>query len=101
MTKRNIQYQQYVSELKNENFDDIVLRLRKTRVDMLGTSDEDHYWDCHDAANIILELRENIRSPLNADEIEALILCKQNASQENNNWMIDQLNSILTRYLKR
>lgn len=25
-------------------------RLRKTRADMIGTRDEQHYWDCHDAA---------------------------------------------------
>ena len=28
----------------------IVTRLRQTRADMIGTDDEDHYWDCHDAA---------------------------------------------------
>ena len=30
--------------------DDITTRLRQTRADMIGTEDEDHYWDCHDAA---------------------------------------------------
>lgn len=29
---------------------DIVTRLRQTRANMLGTDDEAHYWDCHEAA---------------------------------------------------
>ena len=28
-------------------------RLRQTRADMLGTDDEEHYWDCHSAAKYI------------------------------------------------
>jgi len=36
---------------------DIVSRLRQTRADMLGTDDEQHYWDCHDAADEIERLR--------------------------------------------
>ena len=41
---------------------DIVERMRKTRADMIGTEDEDHYFDCHDAANEIERLRaENER----------------------------------------
>jgi hypothetical protein len=28
---------------------------------MLGTNDEQHYWDCHDAATEIEQLREAIR----------------------------------------
>lgn len=36
---------------------DIVTRLRQTRANMLGTDDEEHYWDCHDAANEIARLR--------------------------------------------
>jgi hypothetical protein len=35
----------------------IVTRLRQTRASMLGTDDEDHYWDCHDAAGEIERLR--------------------------------------------
>jgi hypothetical protein len=31
----------------------IATRLRQTRADMLGTDDEDHYWDCHAAASHI------------------------------------------------
>lgn len=37
---------------------DIVTRLRQTRADMIGTDDEQHYWDCHDAANEIERLRK-------------------------------------------
>lgn len=37
--------------------DDIVSRLRQTRVDMIGTDDESHYWDCQDAAAEIERLR--------------------------------------------
>ena len=33
--------------------DDITTRLRQTRADMIGTADEAHYWDCHDAASHI------------------------------------------------
>jgi hypothetical protein len=36
---------------------DIVTRLNQTRADMLGTDDEDHYWDCHEAAGEIERLR--------------------------------------------
>ena len=35
---------------------DLVRRLRSTRADMLGTDDEQHYWDCVKAANRIEEL---------------------------------------------
>jgi len=36
---------------------DIVTRLNQTRADMLGNDDEDHYWDCHEAAGEIERLR--------------------------------------------
>jgi hypothetical protein len=36
---------------------DIATRLRQTRADMIGTDDEQHYWDCHDAAVEIDRLR--------------------------------------------
>ena len=36
---------------------DIVIRLRQTRADMIGTDDDAHYWDCHDAAAEIERLR--------------------------------------------
>jgi hypothetical protein len=35
----------------------IVRRLRQTRADMIGTDDEQHYWDCQDAAAEIERLR--------------------------------------------
>jgi hypothetical protein len=35
----------------------ITTRLRQTRANMLGTADEDHYWDCHAAADEIERLR--------------------------------------------
>jgi hypothetical protein len=37
---------------------DIARRLRQTRADMLGTADEDHYWDSHEAAGEIERLRQ-------------------------------------------
>jgi len=40
--------------------DDIVIRLRKTRADMIGTDDCDHYFDCHEAAEEIEKLRDKI-----------------------------------------
>jgi NAD(P)-dependent dehydrogenase (short-subunit alcohol dehydrogenase family) len=36
---------------------DIARRLRQTRADMIGTDDEQHYWDCHEAAAEIERLR--------------------------------------------
>lgn len=39
--------------------DDIANRLRSTRADMIGTDDEQHYWDCHDAAREIESLRRD------------------------------------------
>lgn len=30
--------------------DEIARNLRRTRADMLGTDDEEHYWHCHEAA---------------------------------------------------
>jgi glycine cleavage system aminomethyltransferase T len=39
----------------------IVTRLRQTRANMIGTDDEQHYWDCQDAANEIERLRLTIR----------------------------------------
>lgn len=36
---------------------DIVTRLRQTRADMIGTDDEPHYFDCHEAAAEIERLR--------------------------------------------
>ena len=41
-----------------ENEVDITRRLRQTRADMLGTPDEDHYWDTHEAAGEIERLRQ-------------------------------------------
>jgi hypothetical protein len=37
---------------------DIYERLKSTRADMLGTDDERHYWDCHEAADEIMRLRD-------------------------------------------
>lgn len=37
---------------------DIATRLRQTRADMIGTDDEQHYWDCHNAADEIERLRQ-------------------------------------------
>jgi hypothetical protein len=36
---------------------DIATRLRQTRANMIGSDDEQHYWDCHDAAAEIERLR--------------------------------------------
>jgi hypothetical protein len=34
--------------------------LRSTRANMLGTEDEKHYWDCHDAADELIRLKQII-----------------------------------------
>lgn len=39
---------------------DLPRRLRQTRANMLGTEDEQHYWDCHDAAAEIERLQKII-----------------------------------------
>lgn len=42
-------------------------KLRSTRANMLGTDDEDHYWDCHDAADALIEMArelDNLRRDL-------------------------------------
>jgi len=36
---------------------DIASRLRQTRANMIGTDDEQHYWDSHEAAGEIERLR--------------------------------------------
>jgi len=56
--------------------DDITTRLRQTRADMIGTADEAHYWDCHDAAAEIERLREAIRRL--ADQDATLSVCEGN-----------------------
>jgi len=43
--------------LQPDRTPDIVTRLRQTRADMIGTDDEDHYFDCHEAAGEIERLR--------------------------------------------
>lgn len=40
---------------------DIVDRLQATRADMLGSEDEEHFRDCHDAVNEIRRLRAAIK----------------------------------------
>lgn len=39
---------------------DLPTRLRQTRANMIGTDDEQHYWDCHDAAGEIERLKKII-----------------------------------------
>lgn len=64
--------------------DDIIVRLRQTRADMIGTDDCDHYFDCHDAANEIEKLRDRIaelesqlpKPPREVSEKEAEEACK-------------------------
>lgn len=59
------------------DMDDITKRLRQTRADMIGTDDEQHYWDCHDAATEIERLRLT-------DEERAAIQTAMNAYGDNN-----------------
>jgi hypothetical protein len=58
--------------------DDITTRIRQTRADMIGTPDEAHYWDCHDAASEIERLREAIRRL--ADQDATLSVCEGNVT---------------------
>jgi len=38
-----------------------VSNLRRTRADMIGTDDEEHYWECHEAADYIEELEAEVK----------------------------------------
>ena len=40
---------------------DITTRLRQTRANLIGTDDEEHYFDCHEAAGEIERLRSLVR----------------------------------------
>jgi hypothetical protein len=53
---------------------DIVNSLRQTRANMLGTPDEQHYWDCHEAADEI----ELLRRMISDGEVGFEILAAQN-----------------------
>ena len=49
--------------------------LRRTRADMLGTDDEEHYWECHAAAAEIERLEASLNNDMferMADEIDRL-----------------------------
>lgn len=35
-------------------------KLRSTRANMLGTKDEEHYWDCHDAADALIAMAREL-----------------------------------------
>lgn len=39
---------------------EIVTALRQTPANMLGTSLEEHYWNCHKAADLILRLNQQV-----------------------------------------
>jgi hypothetical protein len=58
--------------------DDITTRLRQTRADMIGTADEQHYWDCHEAAAEIERLRTAIRRI--AEQDATLSVCDGNVT---------------------
>lgn len=60
MTKRSQQAADYKAEAPLASGSSVVTRLRQTRADMIGTADEQHYWDCHDAAAEIERLRRII-----------------------------------------
>jgi hypothetical protein len=76
---------------------DIATRLRQTRANMLGTEDEQHYWDCHEAAAEIERLR--LWGRLTSAEREAVIVASielQALSMSETNHS-DALRSILAR----
>ena len=56
--------------------DDSTTRLRQTRVNMLGTDDEEHYWDCQDAAAEIEPLR-GYRDIAEADRDVAMLAAER------------------------
>lgn len=78
---------------------DLVKRLRQTRADMLGTDDEDHYWDCHEAAAEIERLRRWGRL---TDEERRAVREAKDAFEQNNGdadceWIAGTLRGLLER----
>lgn len=69
---------------------DIVRNLRATRADMLGTEDEEHYWDCHKAAEYIEQLQAVVDT-LKILELDHEISCSiiMLADKATNRWWPD------------
>jgi hypothetical protein len=71
---------------------DIATRLRQTRANMIGTDDEQHYWDCYDAAAAIERLR------LTDEEREAIReACDEGRWYPKDYHHIDTLRTLLER----
>ena len=80
---------------------DIVTRLRQTRANMLGTDDEAHYWDCHDAAAEIERLRRQVFSQKNVTltdaEREAILTAVAEAEAHQHTRRAETLRGLLER----
>ena len=76
---------------------DIVTRLRQTRANMLGTDDEQHFWDCHDAAAEI-ELLRGYRDEAEAEASIASLAVQRlrltDAEREAVELAIDSMNGV-------
>ena len=73
---------------------DIATRLRQTRANMIGTDDEQHYWDCYDAAAAIERLR------LTDEEREAIALAKSRLGTSDGDWQADDVLAALLERLR-
>jgi hypothetical protein len=73
---------------------DITTRLRQTRANMIGTDDEQHYWDCYDAAAAIERLR------LTDEEREAIALAKSRLGTSDGDWQADDVLAALLERLR-
>ena len=52
---------------------DLVKRLQSTRANMIGTDDEQHYFDCHEAADRIERLEAFVERVKAAFEISTMV----------------------------
>ena len=74
---------------------DIAARLRQTRANMLGTDDEEHYFDCHEAAGEIERLRKWGR--LTEEEREAVETAAMEADAHQHSLRAATLRGLLER----
>jgi hypothetical protein len=61
---------------------------------MIGTDDEQHYWDCYDAAAAIERLR------LTDEEREAIALAKSRLGTSDGDWQADDVLAALLERLR-
>lgn len=76
---------------------DITRRLRQTRADMIGTDDEQHYWDSHEAAGEIDRLRQWGRLTDTEWEAAEQVIDAANGMGQAEPWAMDAIRGLLSR----